>query len=325
MNENIKAETGNFIEKMSEVLEKYWDKFLFHLPKVLIGITIIVVAIFIAAKISQFLSTRFQHKAKDPLLLDFLSRIVKYVLIITGIMIAMQIIGFTGIASGLLAGAGISAFIIGFAFKDIGENFLAGIILAFNRPFRIKDTIKVKDMIGKVMTLNLRTTVIKTFDGKDIYIPNSIILKEPLSNFTRDGLNRHEFIVNIGVEYDVDEVSAVIIDSIKPVEGIVKERPPFVVIEELKNNGIDLKVYFWIYTYDFKKRTNVIKSDVIKAVKNALIKSGYIKSPKVEEKEKEEEKELKPAEKVNDEKKKQEDSKPADSYKIADNDKGKNS
>lgn len=314
----ISIDIGKFIHDIKLVIHHYWESFLFHLPRGLFAVIIIAISFFVAAKLSHFLSNKFQNRTKDPLLLEFIARIIRYVLIIAGLMIALQVIGFTGIAGGLLAGAGISAFIIGFAFKDIGENFLAGIILAFNRPFRIKDTIKVDDHIGKVTALHLRTTLIKTFDGKDIFIPNSIILKQPLTNFTRDGLNRHEFMVHIGIEQDVDEVSQVIIESIKTVEGIVKERPPYVTIEELKNNGIELKVYFWIYTYDYKKRTSVIKTEVIKTVKNALITAGIIKTP---EKNKPQNQAPGTGEKAVSGKA---GGPPADSYKITDNDKEKN-
>ena len=95
---------------------------------------------------------------------------------------------------------GLSAFLVGFAFKDIAENSLAGVMLAFNRPFNVNDSIQVKDHMGRVMELNLRTTRIKTYDGKDIYVPNSVLLKESVTNFTRDGFIRQDFL--IGIDYD---------------------------------------------------------------------------------------------------------------------------
>ncbi len=98
----------------------------------------------------------------------------------------MQTLGLTGVAGGLLAGAGISAFIFGFAFKDIAENFLGGVILAFNRPFSLNDTIVIREFSGHIVALNFRTTHIKTFDEGDVFIPNSIVIKEPLTNLTRD-------------------------------------------------------------------------------------------------------------------------------------------
>jgi small-conductance mechanosensitive channel len=102
-------------------------------------------------------------------------------------MVVFRFVGLTGVVSGLLAGAGISAFIIGFALKDIGENFLAGILLAFKRPFRVGDLVDIGGIRGTVLILNLRDTQIKTPDGKDVFIPNANIIKNPLVNFTIDG------------------------------------------------------------------------------------------------------------------------------------------
>jgi small-conductance mechanosensitive channel len=90
-------------------------------------------------------------------------------------------------------------FIIGFTFKDIGENFLSGILMAFKSPFRIGDLVQTGDITGYVTSLSLRETTLKSLDGKDVFIPNSTILKEPLSNFTIDGFLRYEFV--IGVDY----------------------------------------------------------------------------------------------------------------------------
>ena len=133
----------------------------------------------------------------DPLLSNFLARIIRYTLAILGVLLAFHVMGLTGIAASLLAGAGVGALIIGFAFQDIGANFIAGVILAFNRPFNTGDTIEIGANMGKVVRMDLRTTQIKTFDGKDIYIPNNTIVKEELINYTRDGYIRLSFVVGI--------------------------------------------------------------------------------------------------------------------------------
>ena len=110
---------------------------------------------------------------------------------------ALNVLGFSGIVGSLVGAAGVSAFIVGFAFKDIAENFLAGVILAFNRPFHIDDTVQIKDLVGHVVALNLRTTLMRTFDGKHIFLPNSMVLKEPLINYTRDGDLRMDFLLTV--------------------------------------------------------------------------------------------------------------------------------
>ena len=85
------------------------------------------------------------------------------------LLLVLTIIGLGGVATGLLSGAGVGAFVIGFAFKDIGENFLAGILMAFDRPFNVGDTVELGGEKGKVIALNLRNTQVKSFDGIRIF------------------------------------------------------------------------------------------------------------------------------------------------------------
>ena len=113
--------------------------------------------------------------------------------------------GYGNITDKILAGTALTTFIVGFALKDIGENFLAGILMAFRRPFRIGDLIEVQGMRGRVKKMSLRETNIKTLDGKDVFIPNSIILKNPLENFTYNQLLRSEFFINVDYSEDLEK------------------------------------------------------------------------------------------------------------------------
>ncbi len=91
------------------------------------------------------------------------------------------------------------------AFKDIAENFLAGIILAFNRPFNLNDTVKIEDVFGKVIQMEFRYTKIDSFDGRSVYIPNSDVLTKPVFNYKEDGFFRTGFILGIAYEKDTNE------------------------------------------------------------------------------------------------------------------------
>lgn len=138
---------------------------------------------------------------QDPLLATFIANLLKAILIIIGFLFMFRVIGLTGVAQSILAGAGISAFIIGFALRDIGENFLAGILLAFKRPFSVGDIIETNGVKGKVEALNLRDTQIRSA-SKNIYIPNALLIKNTLINFNSDGYLLQDF--SIGLEYGSD-------------------------------------------------------------------------------------------------------------------------
>ncbi|MEP7232898.1 MAG: mechanosensitive ion channel, partial [Ginsengibacter sp.] len=271
MKENAKSFTSGLMESLT----LYWNKFLLALPRIVLAIVLLVIVFYIATYIARLLKRRFSGEDHDPLFVRFLSKITKVAVIICGLILAMQTLGLTGVASGLLAGAGISAFIFGFAFKDIAENFLGGVILAFNRPFSLNDTIVIREFSGHVVALNFRTTHIKTFDEGDVFIPNSIVIKEPLINLTRDGKIRLNFMVGIAYEDDITQAIATILEAMEPITDIKQDIKPFTVVEELSVSTVNLKVYFWADTYDYRKGVLQIKSEVITKVKEALEAKGF--------------------------------------------------
>lgn len=207
----------------------------------------------------------------------FLAQAIKIILILIAIMIALQVAGLSGIAAGILTAAGGAAIILGFAFQDIGKNFLAGIILAFNRPFRINDTIKIDSMFGKVKALNFRYTHIKTTDGRDIYIPNSDVLTKPVENYTADGFFRLEFVVGIGYENNIEQAKILIKEVLANNTNIIEDdaHESFVIEDELAASTINLKVFFWINTIDYRVTSSVLRGLVIKEVKEALDLNGF--------------------------------------------------
>jgi small-conductance mechanosensitive channel len=265
----------SFYEGLTESLFLYWNKFLLMLPRIVLAILIAIIIFYLAAFVARLIRRKLDGEAHDPLLINFMSKVSRTAVIICGIMLIFQTLGLNGLAGGLLAGAGISAFIFGFAFKDIAENFLGGVILAFNRPFQLNDTIAIREYSGHIIALNFRTTHIKTFDGKDVFIPNSIVVKEPLTNMTRDGKIRLDFAVGIAYEDDIDAAIQTIIKTLEPIEDLKQDMEPFTVVEELGVSTVNLRIYFWCNTFDYKKGILQIKSEVFSKVKRDLMEKGF--------------------------------------------------
>ncbi|MEX2568246.1 MAG: mechanosensitive ion channel domain-containing protein [Cyclobacteriaceae bacterium] len=147
------------------------------------GLLIFLAFFYLSKWMKRLVSNHLNKRTKDPLWADFIAAGIRGIILLFGITLMFRFMGLTGLVSGMLAGAGITAFIIGFALKDIGENFLAGIMLAFKRPFRIGDIVEINSINGKVLALNLRDTQIKTGDGKDVFIPNASIIKSTPDQF----------------------------------------------------------------------------------------------------------------------------------------------
>jgi small-conductance mechanosensitive channel len=158
----------------------------------------------------------------------------------------MDVLGVGDLFGGLLAGAGVGAIIFGFAFKDIGENFLAGILMAFNQPFDTGDIIEVDGHKGVVRDLDMRTVHIRNAEGKDIYLPNSLILKSTLINYTKDGSIRLSFDIGIAPEENIEQIRTIVLSYIDSSDLILKNPKPNVLVNGLGEFTVDLTVLFWV-------------------------------------------------------------------------------
>ncbi len=138
-----------------------------------------------------------------------------------------------------------------------------------------KYLITIRTFTGHVRALNFRTTHIKTFDEEDVFIPNAVMIKEPLTNLTRDGKMRLNFEVGIAYEDDITGAIATILKAMELIPDIKQDKQAFAVVEELSVSTVNLRVYFWADTFDYKKGVLQIKSDVITKVKEALEAKGF--------------------------------------------------
>lgn len=268
---------GDEVRDLGTIFVEAWNGFLEAIPGLILALIIVIVGLFAARAIARFFGSKILGRMEDPLMGRFLVTTLKVLIIIGAILLALRAAGLGGIATALFSALGASAIILGFAFRDIGENFISGIILAFNRPFNVNDTIRVVDHFGKVKSLQFRYTHIKTFDGKDVYIPNSDVLTQPVQNYTADGFIRYDFIVGIAYEDDIQGAKDVIQQVLDTHYRITHdgEHISFVAEEELAASTVNLKVYFWLDTKDFRAGALQVRGEVIRDIKNAIDANNY--------------------------------------------------
>lgn len=267
---------NNLIDDLLLNMETYYAQLVFLLPKVLLASLVFSFFYFLANRSRNFVNTRLTKNMDDPLLATFLSRVVKIAIVIIALLFALQILGLAGVATGLVTGASVSAIVIGFAFKDIGENFLAGIMLAFNRPFQVGDTVELDSYKGTVVALNLRNSRIKTFDGKDIFIPNANVIKNPVINYTMDGFLRYDFTIGLDYGSNVNGAIKVILETMQKIPGILKEEKQISVgVSNLGTSTLDLTVYYWLDTFDANISSGNIKTQAVQQTLDALTAAGF--------------------------------------------------
>ncbi|AWA29831.1 mechanosensitive ion channel protein MscS [Flavobacterium magnum] len=264
----------DFFSDIIRHIESYYYKLVDITPKIGLAILIFLLAWFVASRLQQFSDARLKRRMHDPLLANFISRLIKAVMLILGILVVFRIIGLTGVATSLLAGAGISAFVIGFALKDIGENFLAGILLAFKRPFSIGEIIESNGVKGKVIALNLRDTQIKS-DGKDIYIPNALLVKNSLINYNSGGYLLQDFTVNLEYGADYQKAIELVKAKLTEIDEVINEKlENSVVISGVTGNTVQLTTRYWVKT-DADMTNGSTRSKVLIEVMETLSSNGY--------------------------------------------------
>jgi small-conductance mechanosensitive channel len=253
------------------------DHLIDHFPSLFWGLISFFIMLALGLLLKKVTQNRLKRRINDVLLVNFIGRVIVISFSILGLVFFLNAVGWGTAASSLLAGAGVTAIVLGFAFKDIGENFIAGFFLAFSRPFGIGDLIEVQGVKGTVRAMSFRTTHVRTFDGQDIYLPNAMLVKNPLSNYTKDGLLRHKFL--LGIDYGDDAMRAMqlLSNKLKNIEG-VEHSPglkPFMLIEDFGTSTINLAIYFWTNESKGNKSIIDIKNEVMSSCLSTLATAGY--------------------------------------------------
>ena len=262
----------DILQALNKAFLSYFQRIILQVPQVLLGLTLLLLILIMGSLVTRLVKKWVQAKTEDPLLSSFVGRLLKVLFWTLGLVALLDQVGLGAVAGSMMAGAGVSAIIIGFAFKDIGENFLAGFFLAFSRPFSIGDVVESEGIKGRVKAMFFRSTHIRTFDGQDVYVPNAIIFKNPLRNFTRDGLLRHDF--TIGIDYGDDSARA-ISAMMQALQGITEIEHadglrPFVAIESFSTSSVVLRVYFWTnqkgFEADNAEVRNIVKQTLVRTL-----------------------------------------------------------
>ena len=274
---------NQFTADLWKVMHGYYLGFIKILPRLALSIILFLLFLFVARQVRRWLLPRLFRNSGDNLLTGFLGDIGYWIVMILGISTALGALGFDGAVTKILAGAGLSAFILGFALKDIGENFLAGILLAFKRPFQLGDLVETQGVKGRVIDMTLRETVIKTLDGKDVYVPNAGVLNNPLYNYSVDDFLRLEFSVELDNREDYKKAIPLLEEALKETKGVLHDDNPLheavASVEETKSNALCLKVSFWIQSSDAEKESPAIKSRAIQNVLDTLKQNGFSHAP----------------------------------------------
>jgi small-conductance mechanosensitive channel len=241
------------------------------LPLLLVALTVFLAFWFLGKLLTR--STRlFRRLAPNPFIMSLVKQVIRLVFMLIGLVVAMSILGATALLGSVLGAAGLLGLAIGFAVRDTIENYIASILLSVRRPFAPNDHVIIEGYEGKITLLNSRATVITTFDGNEVRIPNATVYKANITNFSRSPERRFEFEIGVGYENDLTCALALALSTVKSVDGVLEDPAPFVQIERLDAYAVTIKAFGW--ADQVKSDYGKVRSEAIRQVKDAFDAAG---------------------------------------------------
>ncbi len=254
---------------LSEKLESCVEGGITLLPNIVVAFFIAIAFGIIAKVIGNVAGKIMRRTFESRQIASLLTSIIKSIVLIAGIFIALDFVGLKGTVTSLLAGAGIVGLAIGFAFQDMTENFIAGVAMGIRKPFEIGDVIEAEGVFGNVKEINLRNTLVETFYGQLEVIPNKILFRNILTNYSYLGYRRIEIPVGISYADDIEEAAKVITDAMNEKDYVIKKEETAVYAESFGDSSINLLLWFWI-RYPGEPGFMVVRHDAISTVKTVL-------------------------------------------------------
>lgn len=263
------------MEQVWALLLEDWQGFLVFLPRLAAALLVLAVFYF-AGKAFGMLLLRLLRRASLREVQESFFRLCAIALVFfVGLVVALNILGLDQLAVSLLAGGGVTAVVLGFAFREIGENFIAGLFLAFSRPFRTGDAIRTEDVEGRVQEVELRYTHLRTDDGQDVYVPSSQLFNRPVINYTRDGLRRISFSVGLDYANDAKMAAELLARTIMDIQGVLPDPEPGAFVHALLPDYVELRGFFWVDVFNADLAVHRVRTEVLDACRRALLDGGY--------------------------------------------------
>ncbi len=262
-------EIETFVGKMQAML----NSFIALLPNLILALIVFAIFFFVARTIKKVVRnlTREHRQARN--LGMVLGRLAQGTTILVGLFIALSIVIPSLNANDLVQLLGISGVAIGFAFRDILQNFLAGILILLNEPFQIDDQIVFKDFEGTVENIQTRATTIRTYDGRRVVVPNSELFINAVTVNTAFEHRRLQYDIGIGYGDNIDEARRLILEAMHETDGVLETPAPDAIVVELAGSSVNLRARWWI---DPPRRADALdlQDRVLTNIKNKLTANG---------------------------------------------------
>ena len=258
-------------QSMVEKLDTWLVGFIRNVPNIVIAILVFILFIYIARFMGRVIRKALKNRGRENFG-EILGSFSKWVFLIIGVMLSVTILSPNLSPADLIASLGVSSVAIGFAFKDILQNWLAGILILMRRPFEIGDQIVVNGFEGTVERIETRATIIRQYNGKRIVVPNSEIYTNSVKVITANDLIRSQYDIGVGYDQDREKAMSILKETIEKTEGVTQEKPVDVLPWDQADSWLTARVRWQTNS----NRSDVVKtfSRVINNTQNAMDEAG---------------------------------------------------
>ncbi|HSN56174.1 MAG TPA: mechanosensitive ion channel family protein [Candidatus Sulfomarinibacteraceae bacterium] len=241
-------------------------------PVVGFAIAVLLVFVLLSWLVGRW-SGLFARLSPNRFVQEVAQTAVRSGLILTGVVLALHVVDATAIAGALVGTAGVAGIAIGFAFKDLIENYLASVLLSLRQPFAPNDHVDIDGFEGMVVRLTSRATILMTLDGNHVRIPNARVFKGVIVNYTRNPRRRFDFDLGLAAESDLSAAKAVGEEVLRRMARVLDDPPPWSQIEAVGDSSVPIRYYGWVD----QRESNCPRasSEAIRLVKEALEAAGF--------------------------------------------------
>jgi small conductance mechanosensitive channel len=254
-----------------------WRDFIRSLPLFVFGLFILALSVGASRLATRGALAFFGRRIQAKLLRNAIARGAGILVFLFGFYVVLKVAGLTQLALTVVGGTGLIGLIVGIAFREITENFLASIFLSIQRPFEMGDLVEISGVTGYVQQLNVRTTILMTLDGNIAQIPNATVYKSNLHNFTTNANRREDFVIRIGFGDSITKAQEIARKVLTGHPAVLNDPEPSVLVEGLGTSTVNLRVYFWLNGREYSWIK--VRSSIIRLVKLALQQQGFWMSP----------------------------------------------
>lgn len=245
-----------------------------RIPLLVMALLIVLLSVWLGGVLSRNLRFVKRLSNHNPYMDGLVRSVVRGLVVLGGSLLALDLLGATSLVGAVLGSAGVVGLVLGFAFKDIAENYIAGILLSLRRPFSPGDLVRIDQHEGRVVALTSRTTQLMTVEGNHLMLPNGVVFKSVLLNYTRNPKRRFDFATNVATGRSWHAAMDVGIRTLRGIDGVLDDPAPTALIQDLANDAATLRFMGWIdqHRNDLAKT----RSEAMRLVRRALREEGLV-------------------------------------------------